>query len=144
MADKQLERVAQWEQEKEDKAAQDFRLAQQHADLQRQRLSQLEVYRLDYMRQSREKAQQGLNARNLNQQLAFVAKLDTACEQQMHAVSQAKMVAEQRKTQWLKQQQKRKAVELLLDKKRAQKAALEARQEQQLLDELATQRYVRR
>lgn len=144
MADEQLQRVLQWEQEKEDKCAQDFRLAQQHADMQKQKLNTLEQYRLEYLRQTQSTAAEGVGARHFNQQLSFIGKLDKACEQQTKIHSQAVLVADQRKRQWLAQQQKRKAVEMLLEKKKQQRIALENRREQQILDEFALQKYIRR
>ena len=72
-----------------------------------------------------------------------MGKLDKACEQQMQVIAQAKMAADQRKQMWLKQQQKVKAVTLLLDKKRLAKEKKEAKAEQAMLDEFATQRFIR-
>lgn len=58
-------------------------------------------------------------------------------------VSQAKLVVDQRRRQWLEQQKRRKAVDLLLDKKRAEAMAVANRQEQHMLDEFATQKFLR-
>ena len=73
----------------------------------------------------------------------FVGKLDRACQQQTRVVEQTKQVAEQRKQIWIKQQSKRKAVELLLEKRRAQAAIVEQKREQALSDELSNMRYLR-
>lgn len=144
MAEKQLQLVADWESEKEQRCARDFQLAQQHADLQKDKLSSLEQYRLDYLRQTQSRATQGVVAQSFNQHQSFIGKLDKACEQQMTVHGQALLAAEQRKTLWLQQQRKRKAVELLLDKKRKQRIYLENRQEQHLLDEIAIQKFIRK
>lgn len=143
MADKQLELVADWEREKEQKKARDFQLAQQNVDLNKQKLESLEQYRLDYLRQTQTKAVQGLVGKSFHQYQTFIGKLDKACEQQMQVHKQAILVAEQRKSLWLQQQRKRKAVELLLHKKAQQRAYRENKIEQQLLDELALQKFIR-
>jgi flagellar FliJ protein len=45
--------------------------------------------------------------------------------------------------EWLHQQRKRKAVEMLLDKKRQQAQKRENKIEQQLLDEMSLQKFLR-
>lgn len=143
MATEQLQRVADWEREKEQRFARDFQLAQQYAQDNLQKLRALEQYRLDYLRQTQSKGSDGLGAQNFRQHQGFIGKLDKACEQQSQVHSQALLVADQRKSQWLQQQQKRKAVELLLKKKALARQATENRREQAALDEIALQRFVR-
>lgn len=142
MADEQLQMVAKWEREKEQKLARDFQLAQQHANLNKQKLSSLEQYRLDYLKQIQKKATTGLVGQSFHQLQSFVGKLDKACQQQTQVHSRSVLVADQRKAQWLHQQRKRKAVEMLVEKKKLQKLARQERQEQQMLDELATQKFI--
>jgi flagellar protein FliJ len=140
----QLEMVAELERKKEQKLVRNFQLAQQHAQNNKQKLTGLEQYRLDYLRQAQNKAKQGMASASYGQHQQFIAKLDKACEQQTKVVSNAMLVSDQRRNQWLQQQNKRKAVEMLLAK---QQKALEirlAKQEQQMLDELALQRFVRK
>jgi flagellar FliJ protein len=129
----QLEMVAGLENKKEQKLIQAFQLAQQYAQNNKQKLTGLEQYRLDYLRQAQNKAKQGMAAASYGQHQQFIGKLDKACEQQTKVVSNAILVAEQRRVQWLQQQKKRKALELNL-----------AKQEQHMLDELALQRFVRK
>lgn len=143
MADKQLQMVADWERDKEDKLANVFQQAQQHVQMNRQKLQSLEQYRLDYLRQSQVKAKLGVGAISFGQYQSFIGKLDKACEQQSRLLSNAILVAEQRKTQWLKQQRKRKAVEMLLDKKKLIRLRHEERVEQQMLDEISLQKFLR-
>jgi flagellar FliJ protein len=54
------------------------------------------------------------------------------------------LVADQRKRQWLEQQKRRKAIEMLIASKTKEAVAVEARKEQELFDELAIQKYIRR
>ncbi|MGS2720431.1 flagellar export protein FliJ [Paraglaciecola aestuariivivens] len=144
MAQSQLQIVAEWERKKEQKLVQDFQLAQQAAQSNKQKLSGLENYRLDYLRQAQLKAKQGVGSVTFGQHQQFIGKLDKACEMQMQAVNQAVLVADQRRMQWLAQQRKRKAVEMLLDKQQKAKLKQEERIEQALLDELSLQKFVRK
>ena len=61
----------------------------------------------------------------------------------MQVIARAQMAADQRKQLWLKQQQKVKAVTLLLDKKKLAEQKKEARAEQAMMDEFANQRRFR-
>ena len=140
---KQLMRLVEYEREKEQQIAQMFQQAQQNVLQQKQKLSSLEQYRIDYLRGIQQSGKEGVTAKHYQQHLSFVGKLDKACEQQMQVISQAKMAADQRKQRWLKQQQKVKAFELLLDKKKAVKENKAAREEQAMMDEFATQRFYR-
>ncbi|MFA3790594.1 flagellar export protein FliJ [Aliiglaciecola sp. SL4] len=143
MAERQLELVARWEKDKEDRLAQDFQLAQQHAELNKQKLTSLEGYRLDYLRQTQMKSAGILNIDKFNKLHSFIGKLDKACQQQMQVHNQAVLVAEQRRDLWLAQQRKRKAVEMLLDKKRQAREVRNNKLEQLFMDELSTQRFIR-
>lgn len=144
MARSQMQMVAQWEKEKEEKAAQNFQLAQKYVDDQRARLQGLEQYRMDYFRTIQQRGtQEGFEARSLNQHLGFVTKLDKACEQQRQIIHNAVLAADQRKESWLKQKQKSRAVEMLLDKQRLQAERKAAKQEQAMMDEVALQRFMR-
>ena len=61
----------------------------------------------------------------------------------MNVIAQANLAADQRKQVWLKQQQKVKAVTLLLEKQQRAKQQKEAKAEQAMMDEFATQRFFR-
>lgn len=143
MATNQLQLVANWEKEKEDKLAQNYLVANKYLQDNENKLKGLEQYRLDYLRQLQQKGSQGVGALSFGQHQSFIDKLDKACTQQIVAISKAQLVADQRKGQWLKQQQKRKAVEMLIDKKQQQKALAESRAEQQMMDEIALQKFIR-
>ncbi|MDU0355691.1 flagellar export protein FliJ [Paraglaciecola aquimarina] len=143
MANSQLKLVADWERQKEQKLAQDFQIAQNYAQENKQKLSGLENYRLDYLRQAQVKAKQGIGSLTFNQHQQFIGKLDKACELQMQQVAQSALVADQRKSQWLQQQKKRKAVDLLIEKQNIAQQQREAKQEQIMLDELTLQKFIR-
>ena len=143
MSIEQLQMVADWESQKEQKLLQTFQVAQQYVQENRKKLSGLEQYRLDYLRQAQTKAKQGMAATTYGQHQQFIGKLDKACEQQSKIVTNAGLVAEQRKSQWLQQQRKRKAVEMLLEKQQKSLYLRQEKQEQHMLDELSLQRFIR-
>lgn len=144
MAHSQLQMVADWERQKEQKLVQVFQLAQQFAQDNKKKLSGLESYRLDYLHQAHQRAENGVGSVTFGQHQQFIGKLDKACEMQIHTLTQAVRVADQRRMQWMTQQRKRKAVEMLLD--RQHKAALkrEDKLEQMMLDELSLQKFMRK
>ncbi|MFT5312561.1 MAG: flagellar FliJ protein [Paraglaciecola sp.] len=143
MATDQLEQVADWERQKEQKLVQNFQLAQRYAQENKQKLSGLEQYRLDYLLQAHNKAQQGVGAQSYGQHQLFIGKLDKACEQQSKVLSNGQLVVDQRRDQWLQQQRKRKAVEMLLDKKYQKVQKKADKLEQQMLDEISLQKFIR-
>ena len=143
MANNQLELVADWERQKEQKCVQAFQQAQQYAQDNKRKLSGLEQYRLDYLHQAHNKATSGLAAQTYGQHQSFIGKLDKACEQQTKVINSAVLVADQRRMEWLQQQRKRKAVDMLLDKKRQKMQKRENKIEQQLLDEMSLQKFIR-
>ena len=144
MAQAQLQMVADWERQKEQKLVQDLQLAQQFYQDNKQKLAGLENYRLDYLREAQLRAKKGVGSVIFGQHQQFIGKLDKACEMQLQTVNQAVRVADQRRMQWLAQQRKRKAVEMLLDKQHKAKLKREDRQEQIMLDELSLQKFMRK
>lgn len=143
MADEQLILVAQWEQQKEQHCAQQYHQAQQYMLQQKTRLESVEHYRREYIDSISRAGENGFDAKQYSQHLAFVSQLDNACQQQSQILSQAVLVAEQRKQEWLNQQRKRKAIEHVIEKKAHARRVRAERLEQAQLDEFAIQRFVR-
>jgi flagellar FliJ protein len=141
---KQLLLVANIEQKREQQCALQYQQANSHLQANQQKLSGLERYRLDYMHNIRAKAGQGIDAKAMNQYHQFIGQLDKACEQQVHVISQSVLVVDQRKRQWLAQQQKYKAIIYLIDLKKDNAKKIADKQEQKLFDEIALQRCIRK
>ena len=136
--------VAKVEHEREQKCAIAYQQANSHLQANQQKLSGLERYRLDYLHTIRLKAQQGVAALAMSQHHQFVGKLDKACEQQVQIINNAVLVVDQRKRQWLAQQQKRKAILHLIALKEKEIKIKEAKLEQKVFDELAISRSARK
>ncbi|GLX83151.1 flagellar export protein FliJ [Thalassotalea eurytherma] len=144
MSIKQLNTLYKFEKDREQQAANQLQLAE--ADYQQNivRLQSVSDYRLEYMKRLSERSEVGIDSATYSHFHAFVSKLDYASEQVKIALEQAKALVQQRKQQWLAQQQKVQAVELLREKlliKQQQKAQ---KLEQKMFDEIATQQFVRR
>ncbi|MCC5825476.1 flagellar export protein FliJ [Alkalimonas sp.] len=144
MANKQLELLVKVQLEREEKLQANFVQALQFTRQAEQKYQGLADYRTDYIQQSQQQGSLGLQSRQYNQFVSFIAKLDLALQQQAQQIQQAQAVMEQRRQQWLAMQKKRKALEYLLEQQKQQAMKKAARTEQLLQDEVAMQQFVRR
>lgn len=144
MALKQLQLLAKVQLEKEEKLQAQFVQAQQFAQMAIQKYTGLANYRTDYIRQSQQRGAEGVASRQFNQYLNFITKLDQALTQQNLQVQQAQRVTDMRRNAWLAMQKKRKALDLLIDKELQAGNLRAQKQEQKMLDEIATQQFFRR
>lgn len=144
MADNRLKLLINVQKEREEKLQAQFVKAQQYYLDMEQKYQGLAAYRTEYIQQSQQQGSNGLQSRQFNQFVSFIAKLDVALQQQSRAVQQAKMAAEQRKSSWLTMQKKRKALELLIERADMAELQRQLKQEQKMSDEFAMQQYVRK
>ncbi len=145
MATSQLDTVLKVEIEREQAAANNFRAAQNQLLELQQKLTQLQQYRIDYIEGiKRDGSAAGLAASRYQQHLSFVGKLDLACEQQLKFISKATLLVDQRRREWIAKQQRKKAIELLIEKKKVEAMQRQTRIEQQLMDEFSGQQFLRR
>ena len=144
MAMKQLDTLLKYEKDNEQRCADQLKLAENEYQQNITRLQGVGDYRLEYMKRLSERAVQGLDSATYSHYHAFIAKLDVAAEQVEIAMRQAKALAEQSKSLWLKQRQKVQAVELLRNKRLKKIAVAADKAEQKMFDEIATQQYIRR
>ncbi|WP_448546819.1 flagellar export protein FliJ [Thalassotalea fusca] len=139
----QIYTLHKFESDKERKAAQDLQHAEQDYQQNLLRLQSVGEYRLEYMKRLEQRSLSGVDSATYKHFHAFITKLDNAAEQVEVAISQSKALVEQKKTLWLAQRQKVKAVELLLEKRQAILDRKANKLEQKMFDEIATQRFVR-
>ncbi|MBP8228532.1 MAG: flagellar export protein FliJ [Pararheinheimera sp.] len=144
MALAQLQLLVKVQQEKEDKLQAQYRAAQQNYQSMQQKYQGLADYRIEYVQQTQSRGQEGMASRQFNQYLNFIGKLDAALTAQQQYVQQAKASAEQRLQQLLAMQKKRKAMEILIERELAEIQRKADKQEQKMLDEIATQQFFRR
>ncbi|MBY0417088.1 MAG: flagellar export protein FliJ [Pararheinheimera sp.] len=144
MALAQLQLLVKVQQEKEDKLQAQYRAALQNYQSMQQKYQGLADYRIEYVQQTQSRGQQGMASRQFNQYLNFIGKLDAALTAQQQYVQQAKASADQRLLQLLAMQKKRKALEILIERELAEIQRKADKQEQKMLDEIATQQFFRR
>ena len=111
--------------------------AQQDLKLFMEQQNALNQYRQIYHQQWTERGLQGISPQQNSQYHAFINKLENAATQQYQGVLQVREALAECRTQWLEAQQRRKAVELLLEKKADKVRQKAQRQEQKMLDDYA-------
>lgn len=144
MALAQLQLLVKVQQEKEDKLQAQYRAALQNYQSMQQKYQGLADYRIEYVQQTQSRGQEGMASRQFNQYLNFIGKLDAALTAQQQYVQQAKASADQRLVQLLAMQKKRKAMEILIERELLELQRKADKQEQKMLDEIATQQFFRR
>ena len=123
--------------EAEQQAALALAKAQQDLKLFMDQQNALNQYRQIYHQQWTERGLQGISPQQNSQYHAFINKLENAATQQYQGVLQVREALAECRTQWLEAQQRRKAVELLLEKKADKVRQKAQRQEQKMLDDYA-------
>ncbi|MCL1141684.1 flagellar export protein FliJ [Shewanella gaetbuli] len=129
--------------EAEEQAALQLKSAQFERQKRQGQLEALNNYRLDYMKQMKGQQGQSVSANHYHQFHQFIKQVDTAIAQQVASVKDAEQQVGYRQTHWQEKQQKRKAVEMLIEKKRQKASIAQAKQEQKMSDEFAMQQYFR-
>ncbi|KID57688.1 flagellar protein [Pseudoalteromonas luteoviolacea] len=143
MATDKLSLLHKLETDKEDSLRINFIQAENSLSDNQQKLKGLNDFRLEYTQQLHTKAQQGLSSGGFTQYHSFINKIEEAIKQQANTVATAKRVVEQRRKLWLSQQAKVKAIAKLIEKKQEEKQRIQAKAEQKMLDEFATNMFMR-
>ena len=123
--------------EAEQQAAMALAKAQQDLKLFMDQQNALNQYRQIYHQQWTDRGLQGITPQQNSQYHAFINKLENAATQQYEGVLQVREALAQCRAQWLEAQQRRKAVELLLEKQAGRAQPKAQRQEQKMLDDYA-------
>ena len=144
MAKNKLHLLLKLESEKEENLRMSYLQANQNLLANQQKLQGLNDFRLEYSQQLHLKGQSGLSSAGFSQYHAFIAKIEEAIRQQASTVNTVKQVVSQRKTLWLKQQVKAKAVAKLIEKQQIKADMLAAKSEQKMLDEFSSNQFYQR
>ncbi len=142
MALSQLVLVLELEERKEAQALLDFQQAQAHLAQQQSKLEQLDQYRQQYIQGILTDASLGIRSGQYRQSQSFVGQLDKACQQQTEQITQARSVLTQRHGMWQQMQQKRSAIEQLIQRKQDTLHTQRLRKEQAVHDDFALQRFL--
>ena len=122
MAKNKFDLLLKLESDKEESLRMSYLQANQNLQANQQKLQGLNDFRLEYSQQLHLKGQSGLSSAGFGQYHAFIAKIEEAIRQQASTVNTAKQVVSQRKTLWLKQQIKAKAVAKLIENQKIKAA----------------------
>ena len=144
MAKNKLDLLLKIENDKEENLRMSYLQANQNLQVNQQKLQGLNNFRLEYSQQLHLKGKSGLSSAGFGQYHAFIAKIEEAIRQQASTVNTAKQVVTQRKTLWLKQQIKAKAVAKLIENQKLKANALMAKNEQKMLDEFSANQFFQR
>lgn len=144
MAKNKLDLLLKIENDKEENLRMSYLQANQNLQANQQKLQGLNNFRLEYSQQLHLKGRSGLSSAGFGQYHAFIAKIEEAIRQQASTVNTAKQVVTQRKTLWLKQQIKAKAVAKLIENQKLKANALMAKNEQKMLDEFSANQFFQR
>ncbi|WP_166420988.1 flagellar export protein FliJ [Pseudoalteromonas sp. Z1A8] len=144
MAKNKLDLLLKIENDKEENLRMSYLQANQNLQSNQQKLQGLNNFRLEYSQQLHIKGKSGLSSAGFGQYHAFIAKIEEAIRQQASTVNTAKQVVTQRKTLWLKQQIKAKAVAKLIENQKLKANALMAKNEQKMLDEFSANQFFQR
>ena len=144
MAKNKFDLLLKLESDKEESLRMRYLQANQNLQANQQKLQGLNDFRLEYSQQLHLKGQSGLSSAGFGQYHAFIAKIEEAIRQQASTVNTAKQVVSQRKTLWLKQQIKAKAVAKLIENQKIKAAAVVAKNEQKMLDEFTSNQFFQR
>ena len=144
MAKNKLDLLLKIENHKEENLRMSYLQANQNLQSNQQKLQGLNNFRLEYSQQLHLKGKSGLSSAGFGQYHAFIAKIEEAIRQQASTVNTAKQVVTQRKTLWLKQQIKAKAVAKLIENQKLKANALMAKNEQKMLDEFSANQFFQR
>ncbi|WP_277054193.1 flagellar export protein FliJ [Pseudoalteromonas marina] len=144
MAKNKFDLLLKLESDKEESLRMSYLQANQNLQANQKKLQGLNDFRLEYSQQLHLKGQSGLSSAGFGQYHAFIAKIEEAIRQQASTVNTAKQVVSQRKTLWLKQQIKAKAVAKLIENQKIKAAAVVAKNEQKMLDEFTSNQFFQR
>lgn len=102
-------------------------------------LDNLKTFRDGYIAKFRESVE-SLGMRQLLEYRAFIAKIDTAIDDQHKAVARAEQELTQRQADWEAARQQTKGLRTVIDKARAEEAKAEDKRQQAEQDERASRR----
>jgi flagellar FliJ protein len=139
----QLQLLHKIESDKEAECAKNLKAAQSFLDSNLAKLNEAHAYKVDYLKRMQQEGQAGVRGGNYQHLQNFIVQLDEGIFAQQNAVDTAKQVVEQRRKIWLEQRTKVKAVDTLISNKKSQYQLVMNKQEQNLADEFASQKFIR-
>ena len=132
-----MQSVAGIAKNKETEAARLLGQKQTFLQQQRQRLQELDGYRLEYAKKFQNAGNQGFNAQQLNEYRVFLDKLNQAIVQQGVLINKAETDFLTCQKSWLLSRTNSKALENMVERCKNEEFQVQAQKEQKELDERA-------
>lgn len=107
----------------------------------RSRLEMLEQYRAEYAERLRTATAEGLTVQVITNYRDFLARIDTAIEQQSEQLRRSEKDTERGKQHWQEQNTRLKAIDTLSNRHDEKIRRAEDKQEQKLLDEYSARQF---
>lgn len=139
-----LQPLVDYTQSQTDDAAKRLALLKARWQAAEDKLQQLHFYRQEYQERLAQASRRGMSVTALLDYRAFLAKLETAIEQQKGEVARCQGDWERGKEEWMAQRRKLKAYQTLERRHHAREAKREAKQEQKEQDESARHAFERK
>lgn len=140
---RQLELLHKIEKDKENEFASNLQSAQSFYESTKTKLTEVQGFKLDYLKRLQDMGGDGLAGQSYQHYQRFITQLEEGIQAQVNAMNTAKQVVEQRRTIWVEQHTKVKAVESVLESKKRKHQQVLDKYEQNLADEFASQKYIR-
>lgn len=132
---KRLQPICDYKQRLEDEAAKVLAKAAQEVSLQKQRLLDLENYRIEYDQQFHHTSSMGISAQRMKEYHNFMNNLAKVLEQQKAAIHNLELEFEEKKRQWLAAKNSTKAIQQVQSKHQKEEQILEEKKQQKEQDD---------
>ncbi|HID44375.1 MAG TPA: flagellar export protein FliJ [Chromatiaceae bacterium] len=136
---KSLHTVAKLTHDQERNAARDMGHVRMQMEQHAARLEELEYYKQQYQQQYQAASKQGLGAVQLQEYHVFLARLDTAVDEQRQVLESSRQVYEERRQHWLGLRGNAKSLDKIISRRQLQLIAEQNRREQAECDDYACQ-----
>lgn len=121
-----------------DKAAEKLALANKNVSDSQETLTTLNSYREDYLTRYNAAMNAGISIQEITNYQRFIQKLDQAISGQEQTKKNLENLVSQQLRVWQQQQKKKLSYDVLLQRVEQKKQALEAKQDQKMMDEFAS------
>ena len=140
---KRLNPIKELAKNKEKAAAQALGSSIERQKLEDQKLQQLNQYRHEYLVEMEHKVKAGISGAELQRYHLFLAKLDSAIDQQKDVLQVSNKQLDASQNHWHDKRKRTKAISQVVEKMQQQEKIDANKQETKVSDEISTQAFLR-
>ncbi|WP_196137318.1 flagellar export protein FliJ [Aliikangiella sp. G2MR2-5] len=144
VSSKRLDPIKKLANNQEQKAARSLGESLEIYKLEKDKLKQLDTYRVEYMTAMNEKVSSGISGASLQHYHQFLSKLDFAIKQQKEVLLVCEQRISAKQSHWQKEHGRNQAIGNAIDRLKAKEDVLRQKQETINTDEISTQAFIRR